>query len=224
MNSLHSMVTGLLFCLVSLATSSVDAQRRPAPRSGTQGDQVKTNDLHAKMPDGREVILHRNGTWEFSGEQTGLVKVIPSKTVVLNLEVGVVMQSGDAKPVARTEFYLMDGDPSEILAARGITRIDEYRNTKPVTANDVGLAILYSSLEDEQKLLGNAMPVLKQHTIKLLETDFSGKASVNDVPIGKYYLFGATSVGKSKIIWNFPVDITLDIKVTLDQNNAVQVF
>ncbi len=167
MNSLHSMVTGLLFCLVSLATSSVDAQRRPAPRSGTQGDQVKTNDLHAKMPDGREVILHRNGTWEFSGEQTGLVKVIPSKTVVLNLEVGVVMQSGDAKP---------------------------------------------------------AMPVLKQHTIKLLETDFSGKASVNDVPIGKYYLFGATSVGKSKIIWNFPVDITLDIKVTLDQNNAVQVF
>jgi hypothetical protein len=52
------------------------------------------------------------------------------------------------------------------------------------------------------------------------ETDFNGKASVPNVPIGNFYLFAISSTRQSGIVWNLAIDTNTTKNLVLDAKNA----
>jgi hypothetical protein len=66
---------------------------------------------------------------------------------------------------------------------------------------------------------------LKEHTVQIVTTDFSGKATFNDIKPGSYYIFGRTQTRGGFAVWNLFVEIRAGANsVFLDQNNAVAAF
>ncbi len=62
---------------------------------------------------------------------------------------------------------------------------------------------------------------LQRNTVKTLITDFEGAGKFEDVPMGKYYIFGITETRGSSAGWDMPIDTNnVTDTIILDQNNA----
>ncbi len=156
---------------------------------------------------------------------------------VLSVEAALIFNSGDVKPVARTEFLLLDKDfetilqesnfiadlPEEVkspishisslkafaLVAFGAQKYGKYSDSQSSDINKLSLS------------LAKAMTVAKSHTVYSATTDFQGKAQFKDVKGGEYYLFGYTSAGESVAVWNLKTEVKSgQNSIILDQNNA----
>ncbi len=221
----------VLLLSVTVFTSSAVSQRRttkPAPTRPASGSPAKVTTQTATTLDGRTVLLRSNGTWEFSEEAPGASTPTPirpsAKTATLNVEAGLVYRSGDTKPVARADFLLLDKSAATIVKESGVKLSERSSSTDDgsdkSTMFQFGLALAYPASNSGDGL-ATVMALIKQHTIKSFTTDFGGKATVESIPQGDYYVFGFNKSAQGFVIWNVPVTLNAGSNsVVLDQNNA----
>jgi hypothetical protein len=144
---------------------------------------------------------------------------IPLST--LSLEVGLIYNNGDVKPVARTKFYLLDEDFAVTLKP-----FDETPGTVG-SQLDLSRAISTSeSIDEEHRAKAKAkydqiIATIAAHTIATVTTDFSGKAKFESLTPGTRFLYGEFHIGKQRIAWNAQVELKpgADTALTLDNNN-----
>jgi hypothetical protein len=151
----------------------------------------------------------------------------------LSIEAGLVYKSGDVKPVARSEFYLLDDDAEKILKDAKIEKKGKLRNWKEVSLLDayaasklcVSRLTRCPALRDSWDLVRDADSALKSHIIKGATTGFDGKASFEAVPAGTYYVMGVYLRDESFVSWNVKVELKSEAQqMILDQNNSSMIF
>lgn len=194
---------------ISLTTTAQAKTKQPTQEVTTQT---------ATTDDGRKAILKSNGTWEYKKEDSLSTKAKST----LSFDTGIVFRTGDIKPVARTKFYLLDKDLVSILS--GFSHRHPQTGITEVVTSLMGIYISYCSSENSNEWPDRNMRVwerLTPHVVQKVTTDFSGKATFKQIPPGKYYLIGCTSMMRSTIVWNLEVDLSSgNNDLTLDQNNA----
>lgn len=150
---------------------------------------------------------------------------------------GLVFKLGDVKPVARTDFYLLDQDLEKIMTDAGF----EPRKTNPIgsvggltgekSGGNVGKSNIesfavwngYQSLYSEP--LQKAQEAIKSHIVGTMTTDFNGKGEFTEVKTGGYFLMGLTRIGKQTVVWNMPIEIKAGKQsIILDNKNASVIF
>jgi hypothetical protein len=158
----------------------------------------------------------------------------------LSIEAALVFKSGDVKPVARTEFFLLNKDFDAILQESNfaselppnlkeptskISRIQAFsmfvRTTKEAERTQDDSAERTKGLDAVELAVAKALTATRPHIVYTTTTDFQGKAQFTEVKAGEYYLFGYTKVGKTVVVWNLKTVVkSSQNSVTLDQNNA----
>ncbi len=158
----------------------------------------------------------------------------------LSIDAALVFQSGDVKPVARTEFTLLDRDLEAILKESNYTSElpEKIRSALERPAADIKgnraktfSLLLKSSIDDEsgnpeavanlQLAVGKALAAVKPHVLYSATSDFQGNAKFENLKPGKYYLFGYSKLGNSAAVWNIETVIKDgENKLTLDNGNA----
>jgi steroid delta-isomerase-like uncharacterized protein len=148
-------------------------------------------------------------------------KVIPAETNgSLEIEAGLMFQSGDIKPVAPTTFYLLDGNLTKVLRTAGYKPADGKTDDRSLLG-EFHLAFAFPAFYTEGDKRAALIAAITPHVIKKAETDFKGKAVFKSVPSGTYYIVGVGHVANSTAIWNLKVIVSGGISsISLDQNNA----
>jgi hypothetical protein len=177
-------------------------------------------ELEAKTSDGRVVVLSDDGTWKFQSSSASP----DAATATLEIEAGLVFESGP-RPVAREKFYLLDVSLNELVKRYK----DATPKHKPLTIEMFALYLTWIGAGDidghgppERSLANAVLHNVREHVVKEVTTDFGGRARFEGVPVGGYYIFGATvRVGRSAVVWNLPVELKPGANSTvLDQHNA----
>lgn len=225
--ALLTMMILLVVCFTEGITLGQQRRNRSRDTTTSQASaQTEASTQTAVTQDGRRVILKSDGTWEYvNGTPNAKAQAINKQKGSLSIEAGLVFQSGDVKPVARTTFYLLDADLAQILREAGITPPDKPSNNSEATDNDFivsfAFANRYATLEKYQAFLLAATAAIKPHIIQSITTDFTGKAVFESVPEGAYYLVGVATPAKAIVAWNLKVTVKAgQTSITLDQNNA----
>jgi hypothetical protein len=161
----------------------------------------------------------------------------------LSVEAGLIYGAGNVKPVARTDFYLLDVDLETILKNAQLpiywgmtqqmkdlnpTQLQNYLFILKVKAKRAEIG--YEG-ETDKELLDMAIykqidSILEPHIVSKVTTDFSGKTQFQNVKNGKYYLMG-TTVGPSTevILWNLPIEVKSENQtIILDNRNTKMVL
>lgn len=151
--------------------------------------------------DGRKVLLNDDGTWKYAD----------AKGLTLKIEVGIAYTTGPV-PVARTTFTLLKADPRPAL-----------RQLPHTPSGISGLGQI--SLNCRFNNFPEATAIIKQFAITTLVTGFDGRATLEDIKPGEYWLYGTTKAfTNSCVTWLMPVDLTKNQNLILDQNNAFSVM
>lgn len=166
---------------------------------------------------------------------TKVETALPNQENVLSVEAALVFKSGDVKPVARTEFFLLNKSFDTILAESGFMssisasslpqRIkDNFSNMNKINpVKTFAVAVNVSeNIETLQLPLAKVINDTKSHIAYSTTTDFQGKAQFKDIKAGEYFLFGYTKVGESVAVWNLKTEVKSGQNtITLDQKNAL---
>lgn len=138
----------------------------------------------------------------------------PIPTGSLDLEAALVYKMGGVQPVAREKFYLLDQDLEKILRESGMKN---EKNLGYIATFGFTLRYPDQYVGEKEK----ALSAIKRHVKYTVTTDFQGKAKLNNVNAGNYYLFGITESRKAFAIWNTKIEIKVgENSVILDQNNS----
>ena len=149
----------------------------------------------------------------------------------LLIEAGLVYKSGDVKPVARSEFYLLDDDAEKILREAKIERKGrlekrelDYLNTYAAAQVCVNLMTKCALLKESWDFVQEATRVLQPNIIQTVTTGFDCKAKFEPVATGNYYLMGIMLREKGFVSWNLKVEVKPKPQtIILDQNNTVMI-
>jgi hypothetical protein len=147
---------------------------------------------------------------------------------VLSIEVGLVYKSGDAKPIARNEFYLLDEDAEQILRDGKVEKKGKLKKHDLRLLDTYALATLCASsrdrcasVKDSLIYLQDSELALDPHIIQRVITGFDGKAKFEPMAMGNYYLMGVYVRERGYVIWNLKVELKSETQnIILDQNNA----
>lgn len=219
-------ILAVLLVLTAAINSPAQTRGRSRPPAPRPAQSVTTQT--ATTADGRKVVLKSDGTWEYANDAAA-ERTAPAEPAkengVLSLEAGLVYRSGDVKPVARTEFHLLDQDLVKILEDAGVKPKEGSLLARTAAQGNMNfafaLAAKYNSLPDNQPFYLAAMEAIKPHILKTVTTDFSGKANFEAVPAGTYHLMGLASTPRGFAFWSMPVEIKAgQTSIVLDQNNA----
>jgi hypothetical protein len=175
----------------------------------------------ATTEDGRKVLLSSDGTWNYSRNDINVPNAAVKDKNTLKLETGIVMRSGDVKPISRTTFYLLNKSFTSIIMDAGLS---EYYGKDKTTESLCRLFSAYYKDFGERKRANDAvsftMSAVKPHVIQTVTSDFGGKATFINLPLGKYWLVGFSGVGKSYFTWDLEASLLSgDNSIILDQNN-----
>lgn len=151
----------------------------------------------------------------------------------LSIEAGLVYKSGDAKPVPRSEFHLLDDDAETILnnarlerkgklkKLEGLSLLDSYATAKLCVHRLTRCPLLKESWDFAQA----AAEALKPHIVKSVTTGFDGKASFEPVKTGTYYVMGIYLQDAAFVSWNVRVELKSgQQQLILDQNNSSFIY
>ncbi len=125
--------------------------------------------------------------------------VAPDKSTV-SLDAKVLGRSGNAQPVQKEVFYLLDKDLESILNDADIE--DESGQG---LVNAFGLSIVYPDRYGDVRK--KALAEIGKHSKYKVTTDASGKAQMKDVKPNNYYLFAITKTANGFAIWKNSVTI-----------------
>jgi hypothetical protein len=153
-------------------------------------------------------------------------KAPAAKTGKLDLEAGLVFNSGDVKPVGRATFYLLKEGASKIVLTQ--EHLDAYnQDMARLQAERETLdkwtmygAVLYMDGQLSPTFAVAVKKSLNAAAVSQTTTGFDGKATFENVPVGDYFLFGYYTFGDQTTYWNVPVSIKAGTnKVVLDNDN-----
>ena len=140
----------------------------------------------------------------------------PLKTSLF-IEAALVYSYGGAQPVARNTFYLVDKSAESILAEAGLRSGRAEKNLVTTYA----MASTYSLIPAQGAIAAQGARAIAPHIIKEVTTDFTGKAVIDDLKVGTYWIFSIVKTRGGFAVWNLEKAITEgENKVILDQNNA----
>jgi hypothetical protein len=155
--------------------------------------------------------------------QKGKKATVAKKSVIaskgtLSIEAGIIFKNGDVKPVARTDFYLLDDDLETIIKNLGVEeKVLKGRDLPTLTQ----LAFWKQYQNLYQDTFSKAMEAIEKHSVSKMTSDFSGKGEFPPVKIGKYWLVGIGGTANQVIIWNLPIEIkTGKQPIVLDNKNS----
>lgn len=141
------------------------------------------------------------------------------KTVrtTLSIEAALVYSYGGAQPISRTIFYLLDKSAEDIL-----TEINLRGRSQNISVLDTyAMGIIYSALSDQAAIALKGTQAIKPHILKEFQTDFSGKAMIEDITPRTYWIFSVVKTRKGYAVWNLETAIKDgENKIIIDQNNA----
>ena len=199
--------------LVSILISIYGCDTKPAAEKHAKVQQATTDD-------GKTVELRGDGTWAYPDAKSVAVPA-PKKNSVLSLEAGLVFKSGDVKPVARTEFQLLDTSLTKILLDAGAKPPGSGFKEDPEYGLLFTYALASNGLGDGKNFPKNIFEIVGKHIVQSTTSDFGGKAKFAPVPQGTYYLSAISHTPNGYVIWNSKVELTsAESSITLDQNNA----
>ena len=146
----------------------------------------------------------------------------PTGTANVIIEAGVMMQSGDLKRAARTEFRLLKADFGDFLVKR---QTEKTSAETQILWFNVSRMMVSARLTEPGEIMTSTVAegeaFLKKHTVATITTDFDGKATVN-VPPGQYFVLGSFKVFKNTVVWNLPLELNAGSnRIILDHNNAL---
>lgn len=215
--------------LLLMIVGGSEAQRRPAPKpkpsSTPTSSPAQVTTKSAIADDGRAVILKSDGTWEYDPNPKPK-STPPGKTGSLDLEAGLIFNSGDVKPVGRATFYLLKEDPNKIVLTQ--EHLDAYNQdmasfssaTETLNKWTMYGAVLYMDGHLAPSFAVGVKKSLDAAAVSQTSTGFDGKATFANVPVGNYFLFGYYTFGEQTTYWNIPVSISAGTnKLVLDNNN-----
>lgn len=175
------------------------------------------------------LIGHLN-TFGFSAPLTDDVKPLdllkPTLTIKANVYFG--REDEEVFPIARTEFYLLDKSLVDILKDSKFKL--EFTGQKKHKIQDEdylsATANAFSSFDEESQLLTLLIQKeIAKHQIYAVKTNFQGKAQIDSVKMGNYFLFGIGKTEDEIFVWHLPVTIKSgENLIELDQNNAETVL
>jgi len=135
------------------------------------------------------------------------------------IEAGLVYGTGP-QPVARTQFYLLERDLKGILKATGL---EDKGGTGRIA--QLAMAKKYQRLADQREYYRKGMTALREHAIDSTTTGFEGKAQIEDISPGTYYLVGFTETRQGVAAWNLKTEVQSgENAFILDQDNAEVAF
>jgi hypothetical protein len=183
-----------------------------------------------------------NSLQEKSPSQTQASTEIPVKAdrVVL-VEAGLVYKSGDIKPVARADFFLLDESLVEIFRNADLKypmdtdeNVPNFRDViyPQLIVNAFGkihFAIDQFTSDSAQvrrfkEFHAKAISAIAPHIVHKGTTGFSGKLKLESIKPGVYYLMGMYKTPRGAAVWNSRIDVkNPETTIILDQNNAASV-
>lgn len=135
------------------------------------------------------------------------------KAGTLPFKAAVIYNFGGAQPVAQNKFYLLNKDFDEILDDAGDSSYKIFIEPEHMLAgfNRGTLA------NPEFQKPGIAEEGIKQYIVSSITTDFEGSGKFENVPLGKYFLVGFTTLRDEKqfVLWTLPVEVTADNQTIL---------
>lgn len=216
------MIRFLLFAAITIITLTLPFTANS--QSKTKKNEAISNPITTKTAvtqEGRKVLLKSDGTWMYADKYTAVPNVSATEKSTLTFQTGIVFNSGEIKPVARTTFYLLDNSFATIVMNAGYS----YPSSEKVPdKNGVYLSILLGygdNTRTSSDTLNFALSAIKPHVIQTVTTDFDGKATFEKLPPGKYWLMGVSGIKKYKFIWDLEIDLLSGGNtLILDQNNV----
>ncbi len=172
-----------------------------------------------------EVASGSESSVESTSTKTVPLSMASTKRGNIDLEAGLVFNSGDVKPVGRATFYLLKEDPTKVILTQA--HLDAYNADNSSFGGNETLdkwsmygAVLYMD--------GSLTPNFAIAVRKSIEaasggratTGFDGKARFEGVTAGDYFLFGYYRFGKQTTYWSLPVSVLAgENNVVLDNDN-----
>jgi hypothetical protein len=143
----------------------------------------------------------------------------------LELEAGLIFNSGDVKPVGRATFYVLKENAEKVILTQEMLNIFNQESTygKKDSLDKWSLygAILYMDGRYTPNYAIAAKKALDTASVSSGTTGFDGKVTIPNIPIGNYFIFGYYTVGKQTTYWNTPVSIKAGAnKLVLDNDNT----
>lgn len=180
-------------------------------------------EIEAKTYDGKTVVLKSDGTWRYK-DATGAGQPTTASGAKIEVEVAVVVRTGEVRPIARTPFYLLTKSLNTILSQPDL--VAAFREGRQIGKTEDEFFYQRAALAgyvSRPRFTQLALSEIAKATSAKGTTDFSGKLEFTDVPDGQYFLTGWNPFGSVGVYWSFPVQVRdgKNLKVTLDQNNAL---
>jgi hypothetical protein len=157
----------------------------------------------------------------------------------IELEAGLLFNSGDVKPVGRATFYVLKEDAKNVILTQ--EQFDIYNKDMTAFLQRVGGG---NSIQEEEDSLSkwslysavlsmdgritpnfaiSAKKSIETASITSTTTGFDGKATFESVPVGDYHIFGYYKVGKETTYWNVPITVKAGVnKIILDNENSME--
>src|SRR5437763_424599 len=99
-----------------------------------------------------------------------------------SIEAGLVYESGNVRPVARTTFYVLDQDLDVILQTIGVDLGHEKGRDDSLT---LGLELAIQRYRQQAKIDAAIAP----HVLASATTDFTGKAKFESLTAGRRFVY-----------------------------------
>ena len=134
-------------------------------------------------------------------------------TGALSIEAGLIYNSGDTKPVARTTFFLLDEDLRIILKPFG--------ETPGTLGSQMDFLYTFREYPKSKASYDQIKAAVESHIIATVTTDFNGRAKLTDLVPGTRFMYGEFRVSEDRIAWNVKVEIKsgAETSIILDNSN-----
>ena len=137
----------------------------------------------------------------------------------LTVQLGLTMRSGDTKPVSNTKVYLTRKNTSVILSS--IEAKNDYGAKISLKVVEV-LSSAGELLGYYSKMVSEVESRLKVESLAIVDSDFNGSATFEDIAKGDYYVICFTRLGGGAVLEKQITISTSKAKVALSNADSLE--
>ena len=125
----------------------------------------------------------------------------------LQFDAVVTALNGKNKEAFYTEFFVVNEDIEEVLRTGGM-KLEEFSGIDSFSE-------LWAKARKNSFLYPNVQKKIRSLLLKLVEggqgyrvrTDINGAASLENLPVGKFFVVGTASLGRVGVTWSVPIQL-----------------